>query len=486
MAAVPARARAESSGVSLMQVALSQLEQACALEERLDVAARAASGVSDADAIGLASQATDAYMAACAGLMGALPALGGRMHALASGAVRLSMERIELLHGLMQHGGATEHRRLTLTEEERRALRERARLSEPTDSNEGKRTLVAKEIVATETSYVRALSLLQKHFIEPLTADSGPLGAPGDKGAVFGNVEEILGLAQSFKAALEVKMAAWGPLATLGDTFKQFAMFFKIYVMYTNSFREGVKRASELVKNDPYAKAVGDAASRAGCQDVATLMINPIQRLPRYVLLLKELRKRTPDGHPDARLLEGALADVQVVADHVNETLRRHEDNAKILEIQSALWTTKLGGVPVTLLEPGRLFIREGTLFKVRSIGTLRECKVFLFSDILMYCTSSKLWPGRYHYHNHLEYYGASRGDKEAKELGAVNVGPSFKVTSAQAVRVFICTTEKDCEEWMNLINACASQKRDLDMRRLSYGSGKRLNIQHSHGDDDD
>jgi len=203
-----------------------------------------------------------------------------------------------------------------------------------------------------------------------------------------------------------------------------------------------------------------------GVQDITSLMITPIQRLPRYVLLLKELRKRTPDDHPDAQLLESALADVQVVADHVNERLRSHEDNARILEVQSSLWASNLNGVP-NLLEPGRRLVREGTLTKVRSNGLLREVKVFLFSDIFLYASCWVMYLGRMHYHNHITFYGAGilkPGDNHFSNL-------AFKITSADLIRVFICRSLTERDEWISAINHEATGKRDLDSRRNSARS---------------
>ena len=40
----------------------------------------------------------------------------------------------------------------------------------------------------------------------------------------------------------------------------------------------------------------------------------PIQRIPRYRLLLQELVKRTPPGHPDRLLCNKALQTVAAVA----------------------------------------------------------------------------------------------------------------------------------------------------------------------------
>lgn len=36
-------------------------------------------------------------------------------------------------------------------------------------------------------------------------------------------------------------------------------------------------------------------------------LIKPVQRLPKYVLIMKEVKKRTPSDHPDYENIEKAL-----------------------------------------------------------------------------------------------------------------------------------------------------------------------------------
>lgn len=48
-----------------------------------------------------------------------------------------------------------------------------------------------------------------------------------------------------------------------------------------------------------------------------SLLIMPVQRIPRYNLLLQELLKETPDSHPDFANLTDALDSMRKVAEHV-------------------------------------------------------------------------------------------------------------------------------------------------------------------------
>jgi len=97
-----------------------------------------------------------------------------------------------------------------------------------------------------------------------------------------------------------------------------------------------------------------------------------VQRVPRYRLLLKELRKHTGDGHPDAGPLDAALGQVETAATHINEGIRRRENMEKILEIQE--------DEGVSIVSPGRVFLKEGSLNKLCRRG-FKPFKFYLFND---------------------------------------------------------------------------------------------------------
>ncbi len=51
-------------------------------------------------------------------------------------------------------------------------------------------------------------------------------------------------------------------------------------------------------------------------------LIMPVQRIPRYQLLLRELDKVTEEGHPEKQHLGEALQKIEHIAKHVNEEKR--------------------------------------------------------------------------------------------------------------------------------------------------------------------
>ncbi len=61
----------------------------------------------------------------------------------------------------------------------------------------------------------------------------------------------------------------------------------------------------------------------------------PVQRIPRYELLLRDLRRATADDHKDAQLITEALSRVEAVNRAVNEKMRRADQARKISELSA-------------------------------------------------------------------------------------------------------------------------------------------------------
>ncbi|GAB1601612.1 rho guanine nucleotide exchange factor 39-like [Argonauta hians] len=116
------------------------------------------------------------------------------------------------------------------------------------------------------------------------------------------------------------------------------------------------------------------------------LLITPVQRVPRYKLLLEDLLEHTPTSHYDYYDLQEATKQICNIAIHINEHIRQHENFQKMLTIQRSLGTTP------KILSPGREFIREGTLRKVTRKGDKSHDRMFfLFSDMLIYAKPNLL-----------------------------------------------------------------------------------------------
>ena len=63
----------------------------------------------------------------------------------------------------------------------------------------------------------------------------------------------------------------------------------------------------------------------------------PVQRIPRYVLLLKDFLRNTPEDHDDHGNVSKALADMQQVAAYIEKKKEESENIYHIMAIQDSL-----------------------------------------------------------------------------------------------------------------------------------------------------
>jgi hypothetical protein len=101
--------------------------------------------------------------------------------------------------------------------------------------------------------------------------------------------------------------------------------------------------------------------ARARCRGnpiniLTSLLIQPVQRIPRYEMLLKDLLKYTWLSHPDYENLEIAVDKIVEAAAFNNEQKRKAECLMRLLDIQNELKET------IMIHQSGRDIIREGFL----------------------------------------------------------------------------------------------------------------------------
>jgi hypothetical protein len=155
-----------------------------------------------------------------------------------------------------------------------------------------------------------------------------------------------------------------------------------VYTLFLTNFNGAIKTVNELTNKNPkfnqFLQHINAKPGSRGGLNLQTFLLTPVQRIPRYELLLKELIKNTPQDHPDYENLVNGLEMISGVAMFNNETLRDHEMMLQILAIQKSLV-----GLRIDLIVPGRRLLKRGKVMKIsRRAHQIRE--FILFSDLLV------------------------------------------------------------------------------------------------------
>ena len=189
----------------------------------------------------------------------------------------------------------------------------------------GKRYLVVHEMLTTERVYVRNLETMRDVFVAPILADAscrrptyGQLVTNSATAMLFfSNVDRMAALNGDLLRKLEERLmdTEWtrndGVDGCVGDIFERYAPLFKMYSQFAESFEVVNQTVVDVSLRSSAVRQFLNACSenaRVGGQTLASFLIQPIQRVPRYAMLLGEALKRTPVHHADHQPLSRALA----------------------------------------------------------------------------------------------------------------------------------------------------------------------------------
>jgi hypothetical protein len=112
----------------------------------------------------------------------------------------------------------------------------------------------------------------------------------------------------------------------------------KVYTQYINNYNQAASRLEECKKNKLFAQFLLDCKSLPKVElELSSYLIMPIQRIPRYQLLLDGLVKATPKDHPDYTDLSSALKQIVSVADYMNERKRDVENILHMTNLQGQM-----------------------------------------------------------------------------------------------------------------------------------------------------
>eukprot|EP01097_Dermamoeba_algensis_P006139 TRINITY_DN3867_c0_g1_i1.p1 TRINITY_DN3867_c0_g1~~TRINITY_DN3867_c0_g1_i1.p1 ORF type:complete len:876 (-),score=242.28 TRINITY_DN3867_c0_g1_i1:171-2759(-) len=250
------------------------------------------------------------------------------------------------------------------------------------------RAQVLKEILSTEKNYVNALDILINHFLQPLRTlakKSPDVCSIEEVNTVFSSVEMIYTFhSKVFLPEMEKALKKWPSSGNFCQLFLTHIPAMRMYTTYVNSYDEAAATYLRLLAKKPFTEAVSIFKQNAKTRlEMDSFLIQPVQRLPRYELLLRELGKVTEEGHADHAPCQKSLAGIKEVNLYINKMKKEKESRDMLLKIQSTI-----GELPHPLVAPHRTFVLkiETDAESNKSIRSMRKAKnlVVCFNDILV------------------------------------------------------------------------------------------------------
>lgn len=256
-------------------------------------------------------------------------------------------------------------------------------VKEPTDYDRRNqlRRKATEEILTSERSYISQLDKLVNFFVNPLKNLN--LIDMASHTSLFGQLELIHNINN------ELLMRLDADLDDVANAFLRLAPFFKIYSVYAFDYRNSMILLQNLTtKNAPFRAFLEQTESRPEVvQKLNSLLIAPIQRVPRYRLLLQQVLLYTSPSDSDYKIIQESIKQIESAINHINSVVEDQENIQNMLNVQNSL----NGRVPNIMKSVSRKFIKEGMLFKYSANGTMVKRYCILCSDIFMYCKVLKV-----------------------------------------------------------------------------------------------
>ena len=300
---------------------------------------------------------------------------------------------------------------------------------------------------------------------------------------LFSNVEQLFSLNIEILKQLDARLRIWSPEQKIGDIILNFAPFLKMYNVYSNNYDEALQVYNRLMKESPrFADHIQQAKQRSSSHlTLEHMLIMPVQRIPRYNLLLRDLLGKTSASHPDHQFITKALAATEGVSQHIN-TSKGRADNLKKLIGQPGKGRGFSGLIQADrhLIQDGVFRVFDGThRSKTNCILSKHEktespsykLHLYLFNDLLVYASSQQVKK-----HKDLSKLKSQfpLSHVWVKDRGQLN---SFDVITPTHYFVFISDDDRIKTKWLSLLQTQI-------IERVARSEKERLEQKQAHPDD--
>ncbi|XP_039072409.1 FYVE, RhoGEF and PH domain-containing protein 3 isoform X7 [Hyaena hyaena] len=339
----------------------------------------------------------------------------------------------------------------------------RARVDTAKRSEPQKLLHIAQELLHTEETYVRRLHLLDQVFCTQLVEAGIP---PEVTTGIFSNISSIYRFhGQFLLPELQTRITEeWDTTPRLGDILQKLAPFLKMYGEYVKNFDRAVELVSTWTQRSPLFKEVVQGIQKQEVCGNLTLqhhMLEPVQRVPRYELLLKDYLKRLPGDAPDRKDAERSLELISTAANHSNAAIRKMEKMHKLLEVYE-----RLGGEE-DIVNPANELIKEGHILKLSAKnGTAQDRQLFLFNSMILYCVPKlRLMGQKFSVREKMDI-----SDLQVQDTIKPNAPHTFVITGRKRSLELQTRTEEEKKEWIQVIEATIERHRQNSQTFKAFG----------------
>ncbi|XP_054641561.1 FYVE, RhoGEF and PH domain-containing protein 5-like isoform X2 [Dunckerocampus dactyliophorus] len=310
---------------------------------------------------------------------------------------------------------------------------------------------IATELLDTERLHVRALKLLQEDFRGAVGAAAGDDGEPAlDDGRlceILNELPDVYLLHRRILNELEDGTRRWEESQRIADIFLCRKAEFLVFTTYIGHYDRSINLLDEsCIASPAFAAIVRQFEQSPSGQSISLKqqLLQVIVRVAQYRMILTDyLNNLSPDSQ-EYEDTQAAIVMVSDIADQANDSLRHGENLLRLVNIEYSVHGQR------DLLQPGRVFVKEGTLMKV-SRRSRQPRHLFLMSDVLLYTYPQQ--DGKYRLKNTLSLTGL----KVTKPI-MENVHNALRMEGTDISITLSASSFLEREDWFSALSRTVSE----------------------------
>ncbi|XP_029436377.1 rho guanine nucleotide exchange factor 15-like isoform X2 [Rhinatrema bivittatum] len=247
------------------------------------------------------------------------------------------------------------------------------------------------EVLTSEASYLRSLTLLTEHFMNSRELDETIIIR--EKKILFSNILKVKEISERFLKDLEERVDESLEISDICDIIHHHAQHnFQVYKDYVRNQVYQEKTYSALMeRNVQFATVITRLQELPQCQRLPfmSFLLLPFQRITRIKMLIENILKQTKEGSSGEQNAMKALASVSKIIEDCNSEVGRMKQTEELIHINQKIEFDKLKAVPI--ISQTRYLEKQGELSEVIQKGSLFGIKprftsvyFFLFNDFLL------------------------------------------------------------------------------------------------------
>ncbi|CAN9511674.1 unnamed protein product [Ophioblennius macclurei] len=334
---------------------------------------------------------------------------------------------------------------------------------------------IGKELLDTERIHVKALKMLQEDFREAVGSTVGDEGEPALSDErlreILNELPDVYTLHRTILNELENRIRYWEESPRIADIFLSRKAEFLVFTTYIGHYDRSMSLLEDSCETSAaFAAIVAQFEEQSGCgQKVAIKhqLLQVIVRVAQYRMLLTDyLNNLSPDSK-EYEDTQATVAIVSDIADQVNDSLKHGENLLRLVNIEYSVHGQR------DLLQPGRFFVKEGTLMKV-SRKSRQPRHLFLMNDVLLYTYPQQ--DGKYRLKNTLPLTGLKvskptiENVQNALKLEGADISITLSASSFIEREDWFYTLNRTVNEHSRAFSSCSGEARD----RLQLSLGEK------------